>query len=143
MQKIHIFHLCHKKGHATSITFHQKTQHQACLVFKLITFKRPKTYFLQYYISVETLQTPSYVLSHWDVSIQLCIVTQPRFQQTRIFMKLATFFILKTKQIYAKTFTVFRSTLKIKAISPWALFESLLTLTVIYKRKLLHKKEIV
>ena len=24
MQKVHIFHLCHMKGHGTSITFHQK-----------------------------------------------------------------------------------------------------------------------
>ena len=50
-------------------------------------------------------------------------------------MKLTTFFISKTKQIYAKTLTVPESTLKIKAILPWILFEILLTSAVIFARK--------
>ena len=46
-------------------------------------------------------------------------------------MKLTTFFISRTKQIYAKTLTVSKSTFKIKTMSPWTLFEILLTLAVI------------
>ena len=38
----------HMKGHEASITFHQKTLHQACLVFMLFALKKTtkKTYFL-------------------------------------------------------------------------------------------------
>ena len=38
-EKVHIFHLCHMKGHGASITFHQETWHQACLVFMLLALK--------------------------------------------------------------------------------------------------------
>ena len=38
-------------------------------------------------------------------------------------MKLITFFISRTKHIYAKTLTVSESTFKIKAKPPWKLFE--------------------
>ena len=50
MEKIHIFRLCHMKGHETSITFHQKTWHQACLIFMLSALKKAtaKNYFLHY-----------------------------------------------------------------------------------------------
>ena len=38
------------KGHEASITFHQKSWHQACLVFMLLTLKKAnaKTHFLHY-----------------------------------------------------------------------------------------------
>ena len=64
------FLLCHKKGHETSITFHQETWHQACVVFMLSAHKSAtaKTCFLHYYISVKTLQTLLQVLLHWNVS---------------------------------------------------------------------------
>ena len=43
--------------------------------------------------------------------------------KTCFFMKLRTFFISRTKQIYAKAITVCESTFKIKAMSAWTLFE--------------------
>ena len=55
-------------------------------------------------------------------------------------MKL-TFYISRTKQIYAKTLTVSES--KFKAMSPSVLFEILLTSAVICKERILHKNEIV
>ena len=102
MQKIHIFHLCYVIGHEASIAFDQKTWHQACLVFMSSALKKTttKTYFLCYEILVKTLCTVSYVLLHWNISIQLRIVTRSRFQLTRVVMKLTTFFISRTKQIY-------------------------------------------
>ena len=42
-------------------------------------------------------------------------------------MQLKTFFISRTKHIHAKTFTVSKSTFKMKAKSPWTFFEILLT----------------
>ena len=50
MRKIHIFHLCHVKGHKTSITFHQETCHQTCFAFMLLALKKAtaKPYFLHY-----------------------------------------------------------------------------------------------
>ena len=42
-------------------------------------------------------------------------------------MKLTTFFISKTKQIYAKTLTIPESAFEIKAMLPWIVFEILLT----------------
>ena len=38
------------KGHEASITFRQKTEHQACLLFKLLALKKvtAKAYFLLY-----------------------------------------------------------------------------------------------
>ena len=50
--KIHIYHLRHMKSHEASITFHQKTWHQACLVFMLLALKvaTAKAYFLIYEI---------------------------------------------------------------------------------------------
>ena len=52
------------KGHEASITFHQKTWHQACLVFMLFALKKtPKrTYFLHYDIRVKTLYATLSVL---------------------------------------------------------------------------------
>ena len=49
-EKIHIFHWCYMKGHEASITFHQETWHQACVVFMLLALKKTtaKTYFLHY-----------------------------------------------------------------------------------------------
>ena len=58
-------------------------------------------------------------------------------------MKLTTFFISKTKQIYAKILTVSESTFKIKAMLPWILFEILLTSAGIYKQRFLHENKIV
>ena len=54
-------------------------------------------------------------------------------------MKLITFFISRTKQIYAKTLTVSESAFKMKVMSPWTLFELLLTSAVICKQRLLHE----
>ena len=47
-------------------------------------------------------------------------------------MKL-TIFILRTKQIYAKTLTIPESTFKIKTMLLWTLFETLLTSAVTNK----------
>ena len=58
-------------------------------------------------------------------------------------MKLATFFISRTKQIYSKTLTVSESAFKMKATSPRILLELLLTSTVTCKQRLLHENEIV
>ena len=58
-------------------------------------------------------------------------------------MKLTTFFISKTKQIYAKTLTVPESTFKIKAILPWILSEILPPSAVICKQRFLNGNEIV
>ena len=57
-------------------------------------------------------------------------------------MKL-TFFISRTKQIYAKTLTVSESSFKIKTMSAWALLEILLTSAVICKQRFLHEGDIV
>ena len=56
-------------------------------------------------------------------------------------MKLTTFFISETKQIYAKALTVHESTFKVKAMLPWISFEILLASAVICKRIFLHKNE--
>ena len=58
-------------------------------------------------------------------------------------MKLATFFIRRTNQIYAKVITVSKSKFEIKVVSAWTLFEILLTSAVISKQKLLQENEIV
>ena len=58
-------------------------------------------------------------------------------------MKQTTGFISKPKQINAKTLTVLESTLKIKTMLPWILFELLLTSAVTYKQRFLYKNEIV
>ena len=58
-------------------------------------------------------------------------------------MKLTTFFISKTKQIYAKILTVLESTFKVKAMLPQILFEILLTSAIICKQRLSHENKIV
>ena len=58
-------------------------------------------------------------------------------------MKLVTFFISRTKQMYTKTLAVSESTFKIKAMSLWALFKIFLTSAVIYKQRFWLKNEIV
>ena len=58
-------------------------------------------------------------------------------------MKLTTLFILRTKQIYAKTLTVSENAFKMKAMSSWTLFELLLTSVIICKGRLLHENDIV
>ena len=58
-------------------------------------------------------------------------------------MKLATFFISRTKQIYAKTLTVSESIFKIKEMLLWALLEIFLTSAVICKQRFLHENEVV
>ena len=58
-------------------------------------------------------------------------------------MKLTTFFISKTKQIYAEILTVPESIFQIKAMLPRILFEILITSAVICKERLLHENEIV
>ena len=58
-------------------------------------------------------------------------------------MKLTTFFISKTKQIYTKTFTVPERAFEIKAMLPWILFKILFTSAFICKQRLLHVNDIV
>ena len=58
-------------------------------------------------------------------------------------MKLTTFFVSKTKQIYEKALAVSESPFKMKVISAWMLLELLLTSAFICKQRLLHKNEIV
>ena len=58
-------------------------------------------------------------------------------------MKLTTFFISRTKHIYAKSLTVPDSAFKMFVMSDWTLFEVLLTSAVISKQRLLHKNKIV
>ena len=59
------------------------------------------------------------------------------------FMKLTSYFISKTKQIYAKTLTILESTFKMRAKLPWMFFEILTMSAVICKERFLHKNEIV
>ena len=58
-------------------------------------------------------------------------------------MKLTTFIISKTKQIYTKSVTVLESAFEIKAMLLWILFEISLTLAVIFKQSFSHENEIV
>ena len=58
-------------------------------------------------------------------------------------MKLTTFLVSRTKQIHAKTISVFESTFKIKVISVLTLSEILLMSAVICKQRILHENEIV
>ena len=58
-------------------------------------------------------------------------------------MKLTTFFISKTKHIYAKALTVPKTRFKIKAMLPWILFEVFPASEVICKQRFLHGNEIV
>ena len=62
MQKINMLHLCHMKGHEKSITYHQKTWHQACLVFMLSAIKKTtaKNYFLNWNMSKNILHYTCY-----------------------------------------------------------------------------------
>ena len=48
-------------------------------------------------------------------------------------MKLTTFFISKTKQIYAKILTALEIVFEIKAMLPWIFFKILLTSAVIFE----------
>ena len=114
--------------------FSSKNSAHMLLALELAT---AKIYFLCYGILVKTLYTTLYVLLHWNVST---CVTQPRFHQKCVLMKLTTFFISKAKQIYAKTLTVFESAFKIKIMSPLALIEVFPTLAVIWKTKIFARK---
>ena len=58
------------------------------------------------------------------------------------FMKLATFFISKTKQNYAEILTVPESTIKIKTMLPWILFKILLTSAIICKQSFCAKTKL-
>ena len=56
-------------------------------------------------------------------------------------MKLTTFFISKTKQIYSKTLTVPESTFKIKAMILWIYFEIVLTSAFIWNKIFTWKRD--
>ena len=99
------------KHHEASITFHQETWHQACLVFMLLTLKKAKNLF-------SALRYLSKNFIYYIALERLHIVTHSYTASFSIKMKLITFFISKTKQIYAKTLTVPKNTFKIKAILP-------------------------
>ena len=58
-------------------------------------------------------------------------------------MKLITFIISKTKQIYTKSVTVLESAFEIKAMLLWILFKIFLALVVICKQSFSHENEIV
>ena len=58
-------------------------------------------------------------------------------------MKLSTLFISNSKQAYAKTLTVPKSTLKKKAMLAAIHFEVLLTLEVICKQRVFYENEII
>ena len=58
-------------------------------------------------------------------------------------MNLATFFISRTEQIYAKLLTASGSKFKMKVMSTWTLSEILITSAVIWKQILLLENEIV
>ena len=70
--KIHIFYLRHMKTHEASIsnTFHQKTWHQACLVFMLLALEKShhKNLFSALWYLSKALHTSLYVLFHSNVS---------------------------------------------------------------------------
>ena len=70
----------------------------------------------------------------------ICAITVERFQ---IVTHITTFFTSRTKQIYAKTLTVFESTFKIKPTSARELFEILLASVVTCKKRFLYENEIV
>ena len=57
-------------------------------------------------------------------------------------MKVAAFFISKSKQIYTETLTVSEGKFKLKVKSAWILYEILVTSAVTCKQSLLHKNEI-
>ena len=58
-------------------------------------------------------------------------------------MKLITFTISKTKQIYTKSVTVLESAFEIKAMLLWILFKIFLALVVICKQSFSQENEIV
>ena len=58
-------------------------------------------------------------------------------------MKLTTIFVSRTKQNYAKTLTISESTFKMKVMSPWTLFEVLVSSAVIGKQRLLDENEVM
>ena len=58
-------------------------------------------------------------------------------------MKLSTLFISNSKQAYAKTLTVPKSTFKKKAMLAAIHFEILLTLEVICKQRVFYENEII
>ena len=64
------------------------------------------------------------------------------FNKDAFFLKPKAFFISRTKQIYAKTSTVFASKFKIKAMSPWTLLEILLNSAAISKQRLFTWKPV-
>ena len=73
---------------------------------------------------------------------QTCLVLMlSALKKVTVFMKLTTFFVSRTKQIYTKALAVSESLIKIKAMPPWALFETLLTWVVICKQRFLHENE--
>ena len=67
------------------------------------------------------------MLLHWNVSTKLRSLVFKK----RVFMKLTAFVISRTKQIYPKTLTVSKSTIKMKAISTLIVFEAFVTSTVV------------
>ena len=71
------------------------------------------------------------------------IFVQPCFQSKRVFMKRLTFFISSTICIFTKLLDVSESSIKIKVRSHGALSVIWFTSTVICKKTLLHRNEIV
>ena len=67
------------------------------------------------------------MLLHWNVSTKLRSLVFKK----RVFLKLTAFVISRTKQIYAKTLTVSKSAIKMKAISTLIVFKVFVTSTVV------------
>lgn len=55
----------------------------------------------------------------------------------------STFFPSRTRQMYAKASVISESTLKVTAISVWALMEIFLTAEFICKQRFMHENEIL
>ena len=120
MQKINIFHLCHMKSYEAEITFHQETWHQICLSVMLLALQKAtaKSYFLHIDIWLKTLLyyiIRTIALERFHIVTHSYVVS---FSIRMLLMKLTTFFVSKTKQIYTKTLTVPESAFEIKAMLP-------------------------
>ena len=83
------------------------------------------------------------VFMAWCISSQLCMRKQPPPQKVQAFLKLITFSISTTVDIYSKLLTLSKSSVKRKVKSASTFFVILLTSAVICKQRLLLGNEIV
>ena len=111
-KKSHILYLAHLKGNRATFTFQQKAWYESCLVFLLLAFK---------VVTAKKLFSFLWYLRKNSLYYILFAITLNRFHSLNVWLRSLVsntnaFFISRTKYIYAKILTLFKTTFKIKAM---------------------------